>query len=110
MTITDPGERQLLERELAESPSARTARRANDWLVTYRRIWTASERAAISDERDRIRFFFARLYPELGSDVVEAYVERRMATNGGMTRPDTAEAIVGERLATLMRDYGYRTR
>jgi hypothetical protein len=107
--VRSPGEAQLIERELAETPEARAARRANDWFVNYRRIWAASERAGIGDEGERVRFFCSRLWPDLSSAVVEEVTRRKVAEVGGMTRPDTAEAIVGERLATLMRDHGYRT-
>jgi hypothetical protein len=109
MIARSPGEPQLIERELAETPEARAARRANDWFVNYRRIWAASERAGMEDEGDRVRFICSRLWPDLSASLLDVVARRKVSEVGGMTRPDTAEAIVGERLATLMREHGYRT-
>ena len=52
MPAAEPFERELVERELAESPRERAARRANQRWVTQQRLWAAMDREAISEPGD----------------------------------------------------------
>ncbi|MEO5964103.1 MAG: hypothetical protein ABIR11_01465 [Candidatus Limnocylindrales bacterium] len=102
--------RELQERELAEDPQARAARLANQRWVTMARLWSAMERARITDPGDQARFICERLWPELRPDVVTAFVgavERNTRHAAPLLRPLRARDVVGERLEQLMIEHGY---
>jgi hypothetical protein len=103
-------ERELMERELAESPRERAARRANQRWVTQQRLWAAMDREAISEPGARARFICSRLWPDLRPEVVDQYVEevREQASSGHpLRRPTRAGDVVGEALERLMAEHGY---
>jgi hypothetical protein len=110
---TDPIERELRRRELAEDPSERAARRAHDRWITQRRLWAAIDREGIVEPGAQARFICRRLYP----DVVEEQLDRladavRLNTAAGrpLVRPARAADTVGEDLERLMAEHGYRVR
>jgi len=102
--------RELLERELAETPRERAARRANQRWVTQQRLWAAMDREAISEPGARARFICSRLWPDLRPEVVDQYVAavREQASSGHpLRRPTRAGDVVGEVLERLMVEHGY---
>jgi hypothetical protein len=106
----EPFGRELLERELAESPRESAARRANQRWVTQQRLWAAMEREAISEPGARARFICDRLWPDLRPEVVDQYVAavREQASSGHpLRRPARAGDVVGEALERLMAEHGY---
>lgn len=110
MPDADLFERELLERELAESPRERAARRANQRWVTQQRLWAAIDRETISEPGARARFICGRLWPDLRPDVVDRYVAavREQASAGHpLHRPTRAGDVVGEELERLMVEHGY---
>jgi hypothetical protein len=103
-------ERELMERELAESPRDRAARRANRRWVTQQRLWAAMEREAILEPGARARFICSRLWPDLHREVVDLYVDavtRQAAAGHPLVRPSRASDVVGEVLERLMVEHGY---
>ncbi len=110
MPASDPFERALMARELAEDPLARAARLANQRWVTQLRLWAALDREGITEPGDQARFICGRLWPELRADVVEEYVEavrRNTAAGEPLRRPVMARDVVGDRLERLMIEHGY---
>jgi hypothetical protein len=102
--------RELLERELAESPRERAARRANQRWITQQRLWAAMDREQITEPGARARFICGRLWPELRPEIVERYVAevRKQASAGHPLRqPARAGDVVGEALERLMTEHGY---
>jgi hypothetical protein len=102
-------ERELMERERAESPRERAARRANQRWVTQQRLWAAMDRDMISEPGARARFICNRLWPDLQGEVVDLYVDsvRRQAAAGHpLVRPPRASDVVGEVLERLMVEHG----
>jgi hypothetical protein len=101
---------ELLERELAEDPAARAARRAHQRWITQLRLWAVMDREGITEAGDQARFICERLWPGLRAEVVEAFVEAvRHNTQAGrpIRRPVRARDVVGEDLARLMVVHGY---
>ena len=112
MQADGQGDRALLALELAESAEARAARRGYERWVTCQRVWAAAATVGVTEEGDIARFIASRLWP----DMPPAWVERLVATVGDratsglrLRRPTTAEDVVGERVASLMRGHGYPT-
>jgi hypothetical protein len=106
----EPFEQELLERELAESPRERAARRANQRGITQQRLWAAMDREAILEPGARARFICSRLWPDLRPEVVDQYVAavREQASSGHpLRRPTRAGDVVGEALERLMAEHGY---
>ena len=85
-------ERELLERELAESPRERAARRANQRWVTQQRLWAAMEREAISEPGARARFICERLWPDLRPEIVEPTRRGPAGSRGHPRSPAGASA------------------
>lgn len=110
MPAADLFERELMERELAESPRERAARRANQRWVTQQRLWAAMDRETITEPGARARFICSRLWPDLRPEVVDQYVAavREQALAGHpLDRPARARDVVGDALERLMAEHGY---
>lgn len=110
MPAADLFERELLERELAESPRERAARRANQRWVTQQRLWAAMDREGISEPGDQARFICSRLWPDLRAEVIDLYVAAvrdHAAAGHPLDRPARARHVVGEALERLMAEHGY---
>lgn len=109
--MRETGAAELFAREKAEDPRDRAARRAHDRWTTWRRVWAACDRSGITDEADRVRFIFDRLWPDLPKPFIEqaaTTIAARKAGGGpGLLRPTTPADIVGDRLAALMKERGY---
>jgi hypothetical protein len=109
--VRETGADVLLARERGEDPLDRAARRAHDQWITWRRVWNACDRAGVADEADRVRFIFARLWPDLRAREVEraaSEIAARKAAGGpGLLRPVTPADVVGDRLANLLQERGY---
>ncbi len=104
--------RELRERELAEPAEARGARMGYSTWTTYRRIWAAAARAGITEDGELAAFIATRLWPDLPAAWRERFVEvvrSRAAEGHPLVRPATAEDVVGEHVAALMRTHGYPT-
>ena len=110
MPAESPGERELLERIVRETPDARAARRAYERWVTARRLWAAIDDAGITDDAGRAQFIAGRLWPDMPQAWAEALVARtneRALAGHHLRRPSTLEDVVGPRLAGLVRAHGF---
>ena len=110
MPAAEPFEQELLDRELAEDPRERAARRANQRWITQQRLWAAMDRDAITEPGARARFICERLWPDLPPGVVEQYetaVREQTAAGHPLRRPARARDVVGEELERLMAEHGY---
>jgi hypothetical protein len=106
------GERELLAREVAETPEARAVRRALERWITHQRVWVAMDRAGITGDGERARFIASRLWPDLPAAVIDRFaacVADRALAGHPLARPARAEDVVGAHLAALMREHGYPT-
>ncbi len=110
MPAADLYERDLLERELAESPRERAARRAEQRWITQLRLWAVMDREGISEPGEQARFICERLWPDLRPEIVEQYVvavREQSAAGHPLHRPARASDVVGEALERLMAEHGY---
>ena len=104
--------RELRDRELSEPPEARAARLGFATWTNRLRVWAAADRAGVSEDGELAAFIASRLWPDLPAAWRDRFVElarARAAEGHPLPRPVTAEDVVGERVAALMRAHGYPT-